>query len=142
MDFFQKLSNVLDKTELERKVREVKKEGKPIENLGDLIKDYIDKKGDKYNPRKLVDILNKDGDWGAPYFVQEDQSKEYKNMIKSIDRLISKPEYLEKMEKAVFVNEANGALTDWHIPAKSVLDNVKQQIEKKKEFQNSLKLSR
>lgn len=142
MDFFQKLSNVLDKTELERKVREVKKEGKPIENLGDLIKDYIDKKGEKYNPRKLVDILNKDGDWGNPYFVKEDNSKEYQNMIKSIDRLISKPEYLEKMEKAVFVNEANGSLTDWHVPASSVLDNVKQQIEKKKEFQNNFKLSR
>lgn len=142
MDFFQKLSNVLDKTELERKVREVKKEGKPLENLGDLIKDYIDKKGDKYNPNKLVDILNKDGDWGTPYFVKEDESKEYQNMIKSIDKLISKPEYLEKMKTAVSVNETNGAYGDWHVPARSVLDNVKQQIEKKKEFQNNFKLSR
>lgn len=141
MDFFQKLSKVLDNTELEKKVREVKKEHKPLENLGDLIKDYIDKKGDKFKPSKLVDILNKDGDWGEPYFVIKDDSKEYQNMIKSIDKLISKPEYLEKMEAVLFVNETNGALSDWRSPAYSVLDNVKEQIEKKEEFKNNFKLS-
>lgn len=144
MSFSERLRSIkknLEKTELEKQVKLFKKEAIPIENLGDLLKDYIDNKGDKYDCFKLAYILNKPGDYGNPYAPSErEYPEQFEKMMRNIDKLLAQPKYAEIMKDLVVTNDALGSAGDWIVPANSVISDIKRSLNQKEEFQRKFKM--
>lgn len=144
MSFSERLRSIkknLEKTELEKQVKLFKKEEIPIENLGDLLKDYIDTKGDKYDCFKLAYILNKPGDYGNPYAPSElKYPEQFEKMMRNIDKLLAQPKYAEVMKDLVATNDAIGSMGDWIVPSNSVISDIKRSLNQKEEFQRKFKM--
>ncbi len=144
MSFSERLRSIkknLEKTELEKQVKLFKKEEIPIENLGDLLKDYIDTKGDKYDCFKLAYILNKPGDHGTPYAPSErEYPEQFEKMMRNVDKLLAQPKYAEVMEDLVATNDAIGSMGDWIVPTNSVISDIKRSLNQKEEFQRKFKM--
>ena len=111
--FIKKLKSTFELTPLELTLKT--SFNKPIVNLGELVSDYIDRKGSSYSTEKLLKILNPLKSMEAYHGSNREtlNDDQYKNNIRlmgdSIRRLVNQPHYLEKMKDLVEANNKQAA---------------------------------
>lgn len=140
-DFIDKFRKLRGLSNLEIAIRGSNND--PIPNLGELVADYIDTKGDKYEPKKLMSIFAPRG-LKRPYsgyFNPETEphlEKNRKKMLASISVLMSNPEYADKMELVIKLNknavDPRGPEYDGHVF--SALDDMEESLEAQRKINN------
>ncbi len=140
-DFIDKFRKLRGLSNLEIAIRGAK--GDPIPNLGELVEDYIDTKGDKYDPKKLMSIFAPRG--LKPSYVgkinpetEPHLQKNRNKMLASISALMSNPEYADKMEYVINLNkntiDPRGPEYDGHVF--SALDDMEESLELQRKITN------
>ncbi len=142
--FIDKFRKFRGLSNLEVAIRGSKDE--PIPDLGELVKDYIDTKGDKYDPEKLMLIFAprySRSPYG-PYIdinSEKDQNiiDNHKKMLASISSLVADPKYLPKIEEIIHLNKnfVNVAEPERSGPVFSVMDDMEKSIKIQRELTNN-----
>lgn len=144
-DFIDKFRKLRGLSNLEVAIRGSK--NKPIPNLAELVKDYIDTKGDKYDPEKLMLIFaprysrSPYGPYGHYMDSEKDPNiiSNYKKMVSGISSLVSDPKYLPKIEEIIHLNKTfvNVAEPERSGAVFSVMDDMEKSIKIQRELTNN-----
>ena len=135
-NFLSRLKEAIELTPLERAVKT--SFNRPIPDLGDLIADYIDRKGDSYKMENLLNLFNNKEAKSAftgqnSLFSTDEKLKEnYTTMMEGITALVNKPQYLDKLKELTAANDKQGA-GQMHYSIvghkRSILDDISEEIE-------------
>lgn len=135
-NFLSRLKEAIELTPLERAVKT--SFNRPIPDLGDLIADYIDRKGDSYKMENLLNLFNNKEAKSAftgqnSLFSTDEKLKEnYTTMMEGITALVNKPQYLDKLKELTSANDKQGA-GQMHYSIvghkRSILDDISEEIE-------------
>lgn len=135
-NFLNRLKNAIELTPLERAVKT--SFNRPIPDLGDLIADYIDRKGDSYKMENLLNLFNNKEAKSAftgqnSLFSTDEKLKEnYTTMMEGITALVNKPQYLDKLKELTVANDKQGAGQMYYSIVghkRSILDDISEEIE-------------
>lgn len=140
-DFIDKFRKLRGLTNLEIAVRGSKND--PIPNIGELVADYIDTKGDKYDPEKLMSIFAPRGlkpSYSGKILpdIEPHLQKNRDKMLASINELMSNPDYANKIEHVIKLNKVlddpRGPEYSGHIF--SALDDMEESLELQRKLTN------
>lgn len=140
-DFIDKFRKLRGLSNLEIAVRGAKND--PIPNLGELVADYIETKGDRYDPKKLMSIFAPRGlkPSYSGYFNPETEphlQKNHNKMMASIRTLLSNPKYADDIDHVIKLNkneiDARGPEYSGHVS--SILDDMEESLELQRQLSN------